>query len=213
MFDSAGSRATRESTLKSGRLLVICPTARDRHHFSRPEIRDKYALEFRGTDEATRAPGFDAVLFLRETVCELRRRSGEFQGVVGIDDFPACLLAALSGAALGFSTPSFESLFLCQHKYYSRLRQLEAVPEATPQFAVVDLEGPLASAGVPLPFPVFVKPVKSYLSILARRLDTAEDLTLTRLEAKRRLGPVAGMLDALVEASPLAGRYPVSASS
>ena len=41
------------------RILVLCPTARDRVHFSRPEIRAAYDLEFRGTDEETHAAGFD----------------------------------------------------------------------------------------------------------------------------------------------------------
>ncbi len=204
-------RRTRAAESRSGgpdrSLLVICPTARDRFHLSRPEIRAKYALEFRGTDEATRAAGFDAVRFLNETVCEIRSRRNEFQGVVGIDDFPACMLAALAAADFDFSAPSFESLFLCQHKYYSRMRQREAAPEATPRFLVVDTARPLAPVDIHLPFPVFVKPVKSYLSILARRLDTIRDLTRVRLEAPRRLGQVARMFDALVEASPLTGQY------
>jgi hypothetical protein len=105
------------------RLLVVCPTARDRAQLARVEIRAGYTLEFRGTDEATHQPGFDAVRFLTETILDLERRRGEFRGVVGIDDFPACMLAALAAESLGFPAPSFESLFLCQHKYYSRLRQ------------------------------------------------------------------------------------------
>lgn len=197
-----------------GRVLVICPTARDRAHFSRPEIQRRYPLEFRGTDEATHEPGFDAVRFLTETLHEVRSRRADFRGVAGIDDFPACMLAALVAEAADFPFPSFESLFLCQHKYYSRLRQREAAPEATPRFHVVDGSRPLAPSDIPMPFPVFVKPVKSYLSILARRLETFQDLTRARAEAPRRLGPVAGMFDALVGLSALDARYrSVSASA
>src|SRR5574337_388379 len=189
------------------RLLVICPTSRDRTHFARPEIQGKYALEFRGTDEATHEPGFDALRFLTETIREIRGRRADFQGVVGIDDFPACMLAALIAETFGFPFPSFESLFLCQHKYYSRLRQREAAPEATPRFHVVDISRPLAPSDVPMPFPLFVKPIKSYLSILARRLETFQDLARARAESPLRLGPVARMFDALVGASTLDGRY------
>jgi len=185
------------------RLLVICPTARDRIHFARPEIQGTYALEFRGTDEATHAPGFDALQFLTETIDDIRRRHAQFQGVVGIDDFPACMLAALVAETCGFSFPSFESLFLCQHKYYARLRQREAAPKATPNFHVVDISRPPAPSDIPLPFPVFVKPIKSYLSILARRLDTVQDLARAIAEAPLRLGPVARMFDALVGVSTL----------
>ncbi len=189
------------------RLLVICPTSRDRTHFARPEIKGKYPLEFRGTDEATHQPGFDALRFLTETIHEIQDRRADFQGVVGIDDFPACMLAALVAEAFDFPFPSFESLFLCHHKYYSRLRQREATPEVTPRFHVVDISRPLAPSDIPLPFPVFVKPIKSYLSILARRLETFQDLARARAEAPLRLAPVAKMFDALVGASTLDARY------
>src|SRR5574341_1220232 len=112
-----------------GPVLVICPTARDRIHLARPEIQGKYALEFRGTDEATHKPGFDALRFLSDTIHEIGDRRADFRGVVGIDDFPACMLAALVAEAFDFPFPTFESLFLCQHKYYSRLWQREVVPE------------------------------------------------------------------------------------
>jgi len=189
------------------RLLVICPTSRDRVHFARPEIQGKYALEFRGTDEATHEPGFDALRFLADTIHEIRGRRADFQGVVGIDDFPACMLAALIAETFRFPFPSFESLFLCQHKYYSRLRQREAAPEATPRFHVVDISRPLAPSDIPLPFPVFVKPIKSYLSILARRLETFQHLERARAEAPLRLGPVTRMFDALLGVSTLDERY------
>jgi hypothetical protein len=189
------------------RLLVICPTARDRIHFARPEIQAQYALEFRGTDEATHEPGFDALRFLSEIIQDIRSRRADFRGVVGIDDFPACMLAALVAEACGFAFPSFESLFLCQHKYYSRLRQRDAAPKATPHFHVVNIAQAPEPSQIPIPFPVFVKPVKSYLSILARRLETFPDLTRAIAEAPRRLGSVAKMFDALIGVSTLDGRF------
>src|SRR5574342_513906 len=70
-------------------ILAICPTARDRAHFARPEIQDHYHLELRGTDEATHAPGFDGAQFLTDTLREIRARPGTFQAVFGIYDFPA----------------------------------------------------------------------------------------------------------------------------
>jgi hypothetical protein len=189
------------------RLLVICPTARDRLHFSRPEIKERYVLELRGTDEATHQPGFDVLSFLADTNRDIRPRRTEFEGVVGIDDFPACMLAALVAETFGFAFPSFESLFLCQHKYYSRLRQRDAAPEATPNFHMVDISRPPDPVQIFITFPAFVKPVKSYLSILARRLETFQDLTRAIAEAPVRLGSVAKMFDALVGASTLDGRF------
>lgn len=185
------------------RVLVLCPTARDREHFSRPEIRKAYPLEFRGTDEETHAAGFDAVRFVEETIRAVRRHRGGYRAVVGIDDFPASLMAALVAEAVGLPAPSFESLFLCQHKYYSRLRQREAAPEATPGFHVLDLSRDAGASDLPMPFPVFVKPVKSYLSILARPIAAFPDLTRVVVEARRRLAGIAAMFDGLVAASRL----------
>ena len=185
------------------RILVVCPTARDRAHLNRPEIRRAYDVECRGTDEETHAPGFDAVRFLHETIRAIERRRDRYRAVVGFDDFPACVVGCLVAETFGFPAPSFESLYLCQHKYYSRMAQREAVPEAIPRFHILDLARDPAPADLPMPLPVFVKPVKSYLSILARRIDTFADLVRAVDEARRRLPPITTLFDGLVAASHL----------
>jgi hypothetical protein len=189
------------------RILVLCPTARDRAHFSRPEIRRAHDLEFRGTDEETHEVGFDGVRFVTETIRAIGGRRAAYRAVLGIDDFPASLMAALVVESLGFASPSFESLFLCQHKYYSRLRQRDAVPEATPRFHVLDPSRDPAPSDLPMAFPVFIKPVKSYLSILARRIETFPDLSRTVEEARLRLAAIAEMFDGLVGLSRLDQRF------
>jgi len=189
------------------RILVLCPTARDRVHFSRPEIRTAYDLELRGTDEETHEAGFDGVRFVEESIRAVRGRPGAYRAVVGLDDFPASLMAALVAEALGCASPSFESLFLCQHKYYSRLWQRDAVPEATPRFHVLDLSRDVTPSDLPMALPVFVKPVKSYLSILARPIETFADLSRTVEEARLRLAAIAQMFDGLVGASRLDQRF------
>ncbi len=195
-------------------ILAICPTARDRMHFARPEIRRAYRLELQGTDEATHEPGFDARRFLDDTVRLVASRREDFAGVVGIDDFPACMLAALVAEKFGFSFPSVESVFLCQHKYYSRLRQREATPEATPAFFALPLRCADPPADIPLPFPVFIKPAKSYLSILARQIGSLPALHAAMTEARTRLALIATMFDKLVAASSLDHGYrDISAAS
>ena len=189
------------------RILVVCPTPRDRVHFSRPEIRKAHDLEFRGTDEETHEPGFDGLQFLNEIIRAIEGRRSTYRAVVGIDDFPACLMAALLAEAIGLPSPSFESLFLCQHKYYSRLLQREAAADAIPQFHLLDPVGSPHPSDIPMALPVFVKPVKSYLSILARRIDTFADLSRTVEEARLRLPGIAEMFNGFVGASRLDERF------
>jgi hypothetical protein len=180
---------------------VVCPTARDRVHFARPEIRSVYELDYHGTDEATHEPGFDVGHFVDSLLARARGSPTPYRGVVGIDDFPACMIAALAAEWLDLPSPSFRSLFLCQHKYYSRLCQQEAAPAATPRFHLLDPRE--VSNNPPAALPAFVKPVKSYLSILARPVRCVEDLRRAAAEATGRLGPVAAIFDRLVEASRL----------
>jgi len=189
------------------RILVVCPTPRDRVHFSRPEIRKAHDLEFWGTDEETHEPGFNGLRFLHETIRAIEGRRSTYRAVVGIDDFPACLMAALIAEAIGLPSPSFESLFLCQHKYYSRLHQREAAPDAIPQFHLLDPSRSPHPSDIPMTLPVFVKPVKSYLSILARRIDTLADLSRTVEEARLRLPGIAEMFNGFVGASRLDKRF------
>jgi len=89
--------------------------------------------------------------------------------VASSSDYPGCLVAAAIARELGLPGPDPAALLRCSHKLYSRLAQREAVPEATPAFEVID--GP---AGIP--FPLFVKPVKSWFSVFARRVDAEAEL-------------------------------------
>jgi hypothetical protein len=195
------------------RILVLCPTARDRAHLFRDGIRKKYALDFRGTDEETHDSGFASLRFLDGIIREIRSLPGAYDGVVGVDDFPASLMAAAVADRCGFPGPSFESLFLCQHKYYSRLRQREAVPESTPRFEALELPAGPPSVMPALPLPFFLKPVKSYLSILARRIDALHEFRSAVTEARVRLSPLATMFNEIVSYGRAARVMPVTGSA
>ncbi len=187
-------------------ILVICPTARDRLHLSHPSIRATYNLQFHGTDELTHSAGFDVLRFLHEIFARIESCPAAYQGVVGIDDFPACMLAALVADRFGFSGASFQSLFLCQHKYYSRVMQRQAVPDATPIFQVIDMRRIPDPGEIRLAFPVFLKPAKSYMSILARQINTFAEL-VSAVGESREIEQVVEMMDALTSASSLPSEF------
>jgi biotin carboxylase len=119
-------------------------------------------------------PGaFDAERFIEEAVRHLG--AAGVAGVTSSGDYPGCLVAAVIARELGLPGPAPESVLRCSHKYYARLAQRAAVPEATPRFALIDPSA-LDAGSVGLPFPLFVKPVKSWFSQYARRVDTFEQL-------------------------------------
>ena len=94
--------------------------------------------------------------------------------VLSTDDYPGTALASIAARRLGLSGVSPAANLLCQHKYYSRLIQYQATPEAVPDFQILDVR---ADAGdLRIGFPCFVKPVKSFFSVGAHRVDSVDQL-------------------------------------
>ena len=106
--------------------------------------------------------------------------------VVSTDDYPGSTLAAIVAHRLGLpGTPILADL-LCQHKYQSRLLQRQAQPDAVPAFALLE-----AGTLPHMPFPFFIKPVKSFFSVGAYQVDD--------LQALRDLAPRATLPKAFFE--------------
>jgi hypothetical protein len=74
---------------------------------------------------------------------------------------------------LGLPGPDPAVTLICQHKYLARVEQAKIVPDAVPPFALIEVAAPLPRG---LRFPLFVKPVKSFFSIGAERVDSASAL-------------------------------------
>ena len=106
----------------------------------------------------------------------LRRYRGcHLDGVISTDDYPGSTLASIVARELGLPGVDPVADLTCQHKYLSRVAQAKAMPDAVPRFARIgrsDARGDIAWTR----YPAFVKPVKSFFSIGARRVDTADAL-------------------------------------
>ncbi|HEX5038003.1 MAG TPA: hypothetical protein VFX30_12660 [bacterium] len=186
------------------KILMILPTARDLRHLSAPEIRSRYDLAFLGRDVEN--PGdLDADAFL-ELVRAHVRRKGRPDGLVGDDDYPANLLAGVLTQGWKLPGPSPRALWLCQHKFYSREAQKKLVPEAVPPFALIPVNRKWKRSG--LDFPFFAKPVKGYLSILSRRVDTAADLARLQREARKKLPYFLKPFGRVAELAKLSREFP-----
>jgi hypothetical protein len=135
-------------------------------------------------------------------------------GIVTANEQFGALAAALLGKQLGLPHTDPLAVLACQHKAYFRERLREIAPEAsTAHWALPytqDLDGPL---GLPLPF--YIKPVKATYSVLARRVDTREQLKrhlafapYERYIIKRLVQPFNDAFEALISAP---ARYRVDA--
>jgi len=156
------------------KVLFVFPTAWDRRQLDacRPRWDEQFEILFADPSDAECPYDFDILGFIEETAARYR---GRIAGVTSSSDYPGATVAGAISTRLGLPGSPPETIIRCSHKYYSRLAQREAAPEATPGFQLVDPRKPLEEQG-PFPFPLFVKPVKGAFSVLARRIDGLPEL-------------------------------------
>ena len=154
-------------------ILLVCPTMWDEAELPRIVAAGAYRVLMHGTDVSEHPEDFDALDFIDRAVQEFAGQS--IDGVMASDDYPGSVVAAVIADQLGLPGPAPATVLLCQHKYYSRLAQRATVPEAVPAFCLIDDET-LAPQTSALSFPLFAKPVKSFFSLFAQRVDNLAEL-------------------------------------
>jgi hypothetical protein len=142
------------------RILVICPLTRDKrelalldhshkmifHHFSLDDSPDRAAL---ADEEIT-----NQIDLLTQFI-----RENNIGGLMSTTDDLGVLLKAIMAQKYNLPGPCPRIVAHQQHKYYARLAHQKIIPEATPAFALLH-----ENEKCPLPFPVFVKPVRGNFS-------------------------------------------------
>jgi hypothetical protein len=160
------------------RILVLFPNDWDRDELARPKYRDRYEFIFEGRD-FFKFPGllwlawFRADRYIDELAARYAGRG--LAGVLSSDEYVGAAIAAAVARQLGLPGADPAQIVTAQHKYYSRLRQREAVPEAVPDFALVPLRRGRRAERT-LPFPFFVKPCKGTFSLFAAKVDSEAQL-------------------------------------
>jgi len=116
------------------RIALICPTMWDEAELPLIVSRGEYQVQPYGADVSEHPEDFDALGFIEDAVAEFREV--KIDGVMASDDYPGSIVAAAIARRLNLPGPSPETILLCQHKYYSRIAQGEAVPEAVPSLTL-----------------------------------------------------------------------------
>ena len=162
----------------SRRVLVLFPDEWDRAAASDPRYRGRYEFAFEGFDlfsfpDNVRLFTFDALGFVERVVRRYARH--RLDAVVTSDEQFGPFLATLIAERLGLPHGSLEAILTIQHKFHARQAFARIAPEANPAFGILrrDFARP---ADVPLPYPFYVKPAKAAFSVLARRIDSFEEL-------------------------------------
>ncbi|PRX45941.1 ATP-grasp domain-containing protein [Prauserella shujinwangii] len=137
---------------------------------------------------------FDALLDSAQR--QLEKFDGPIDAIVGYWDFPVSSLVPLLCERFGLPAASLEAVAKCEHKYWSRLEQSKVIEEY-PAFATVDLDHDTNPPG-DLRYPLWLKPVKSYSSKLAFRVDSDEAFTEAVDEIKAGVAELGGPFEAVL---------------
>ena len=158
------------------RVLVLFPdewdhaAARDPRHGNWQFLFEGFDL-FRFPDNA-RLFTFDALAFVERMV--RRYRGARLDAVVTSDEQFGPFIASLIAGRLGLVHAPIGSVLTVQHKYYARRAFERLAPEANVRFGL--LRRGFSREEVPLPYPFYVKPAKAAFSVLARRVESFEEL-------------------------------------
>lgn len=174
---------------------LVCPTMWDEAELPAASARSGIPYRPHGTDVSEDPAAFDAPSFIEATAALVREEG--LHGVMASDDYPGSIVAAALARELGFPGPPPEAVLRCQHKFYSRIAQRECVPEAVPDFALVDPRD-IEAASLALSFPVFVKPVKSFFSLHAGLVHDAAALRRVAQETRQHLSDFVRPLDQML---------------
>ncbi|MGZ5302178.1 MAG: ATP-grasp domain-containing protein [Actinomycetota bacterium] len=160
--------------------LIVHPGVRDRQNLEDPDVRAHARAILLEDDAPTDRP----IAILQRLAAD--PRSSSVDGVFGSSDAGVHLAVRLA-ALRGLPGPTPEAFMRCHDKLESRRLQRAAVPLATPRFFSMDPSAPIPDP-LPLPFPLFVKPVSAHLSQLAfpvrdrLELETALEAARTQLD-------------------------------
>ncbi|MDZ7780716.1 MAG: ATP-grasp domain-containing protein [Gemmatimonadota bacterium] len=146
---------------------------------------------------------YDLPDYLRRAERRLSAFDGPIDAVVGYMDFPVSTMLPILCRRFGVRSPTLESVLRCEHKYWSRLEQKKAIPEHVPAFAPVNPFDDASVADIPLPYPFWIKPVKSVASQMGFRIGNRKDLARAIARIRAAISQIAEPFNFVLEQADL----------
>ncbi len=128
---------------------------------------------------------------------------GSIDAIVGYMDFPVSTMLPILCEKFGTRSPTLESLLKCEHKYWSRLEQQKVIPDHIPEFRVFNPFDVEALQRIDLPYPLWVKPIKSSGSFLGFYVDSDERFVEACAEIRAGIGQIAEPFNYVLEYAAL----------
>ncbi len=124
---------------------------------------------------------------LLETADRRIDEAGRIDAVVTWFDFPGSVLVPIIAEKYNVTGPSLNNVMKCEHKYYSRIEQSKAIPGNIPKFKAFDIYDDNAYEEIGFDPPYWIKPIKSYGSFLAYKIENKEQFRECIEEAREHI--------------------------
>ena len=128
----------------------------------------------------------------------LERFDGSIDAIVGFWDFPVTSMVPLLCRKYGLRSATVDAVLKCEHKYWSRHEQAQVIDDL-PRFFAVDPWDENAFDKIDLEFPFWVKPVKSFSSHLAFKIDSREEFERAMHVTREKIGFIAKPFNWFIE--------------
>ncbi|HCW92190.1 MAG TPA: D-alanine--D-alanine ligase [Flexistipes sinusarabici] len=155
-----------------------------------PEAEDYNFISLLSFHEIRDGDGKPIESLLKKAVSRIESFDGSVDAIIGYWDYPVTLLASILTEKYGLPGVPVESILKCEHKYLSRLEQAKVIPEHIPLFEVFDPFNDNYMSDVKMLPPYWIKPIKSFSSYLAYRINSDLDFIDAREEIRRYIGKV-----------------------
>jgi ATP-grasp domain-containing protein len=115
---------------------------------------------------------------------------GTIDAIVGYWDFPGTCLVPFLNHKYGLTAPTFNSVLKCEHKFWCRVEQSKVLNEH-PHFYAFNPFAEDPRAAIPLKFPFWMKPVKSFASQLGFRIHNVREFDDSISIIRKGIGKLA----------------------
>lgn len=129
---------------------------------------------------------------------ELDSFDGTIDAIAGYWDFPVTVMVPILCHRYELPTKSLEAVVKSEHKYWSRLEQQQVIDEY-PGFDMIDVQDSSATLPWHMTYPAWVKPIKSFSSEGAHRVESDDDLQAALTEEREAPERVGGAFDFVLD--------------
>lgn len=141
--------------------------------------------------------------FLRDSEQILDNFSGPIDAVVGYWDFPVSTVLPIVRDRYHLPGPTLEAVLRCEHKYWSRLIEVDVAPEYIPPFDKVNPFSDTAVDDCKLDYPFWLKPVKAASSYLGFRIHNQQEFEKILQVIQQRIRRFAEPFNYILEQAQL----------